>query len=105
MSNDLISRSETLDRMSEALADILISSIRNGCSFDSMKDRVMNCIKNQPTAYDVDKVVEQLEESKESLVGKYDSTTEKRNFPSYKVERNFTLDKAIDIVKSGGIKC
>lgn len=52
--SDLISREVLLDDISKVLADILISSIKGGCSFDSLKDKVLDCIKNQPTDYDTE---------------------------------------------------
>ena len=46
----------------------------------------------QPTAYDVEKVVKQLEEEKE-IVKEYD-----------KYHCSVRLDKAIDIVRKGGVE-
>ena len=62
---------------------------------ESMKDydAVKDAINNMPTAYDVDKVVEQLE---------YISTLARPVgwSKSYKI---ITLDDAIEIVKGGGV--
>ena len=61
---------------------------------ESMKDydAVKDVINNMPTAYDVDKVVAQLEELKkecEDQLQDYDP--------------NYFIDKAIKIVKGGGV--
>lgn len=62
-----------------------------------MVDDLLNILDNQPTAYDVDKIVERLEEMREEILSgtEYDNDTV-----------NYYLDYAdsmIDIVKSGGI--
>ena len=61
-------------------------------------------INNQPTAYDVDKVVAELEKSKKSIVGKYNHATPMKEMPSYKIVFNEGIDKAIEIVKNGGVE-
>ena len=58
-----------------------------------------NCIvkawlNNQPTAYDVDKVVEQLEDERKFWENAYDSNLGKEKARSY--------EHAIEIVKAGG---
>ena len=64
---------------------------------------VKELIKQQPTAFDVDKVVEQLEEKRFKtnwfMANIINDTT---RFP---IERNraFAYDTAIEIVKAGGI--
>ena len=60
----------------------------------SVTTKIIKCIEQQPTAFDVDKVVEQLENYKmwkELLI--YDLDFRERQI----------IKKAIDIVKAGGI--
>ena len=61
---------------------------------------VINLIKSRPTAYNVDKVVEHLEEKLEQSY--YDGT--RRNGKSIAYGENIAYQKAIDIVKAGGVK-
>ena len=65
---------------------------------ESMKDydAVKDAINNIPTAYDVDKVVEQLEEYGNEEMDYY------RNTPYEKCIEE-CVHKAIDIVKGGGV--
>ena len=60
---------------------------------ESMKDydAVKDVINNMPTAYDVDKVVEQLEELRKECED-----------PLQDYDPNYFIDKAIEIVKGGG---
>lgn len=71
--------------------------------------RIASVIDKQPTAYDPDKVVEQLEDE----VKEYDKRIERRNGDCYfdeteKIkaleERARGIEKAIQIVKGGGVK-
>ena len=62
-------------------------------AIQSYKKMVIDTIKNQPTAYDIDKVVEQLEEQKSGL-------TEWAEDEAFKL----ATDKAIEIVKQGGVR-
>ena len=60
----------------------------------SVTTKIIKCIEQQPTAFDVDKVVEQLENYKmwkELLI--YDLDFRERQI----------IKKAIDIIKAGGI--
>lgn len=84
-------------------ADLLLSQIGN--RYDEKKDIVPDnlaegfvqmekLIKEQPTAYDVDKVVEQLENERKFWENAYDSNLGKEKARSY--------EHAIEIVKGGG---
>ena len=75
MSNDLISRSA------------LMQSLRGNVLVD-VTSNLEQAIAEQPTAYDVDKVVEQMEEYVKE---------------SSNVDYNMAMIEAIEIVKSGGI--
>lgn len=60
---------------------------------DGISDRkIIDIIKNQPTAYDIDKVIEQLEEQKSGL-------TEWAEDEAFKLATN----NAIEIVKQSGV--
>lgn len=77
-----------------------------GSTFASCAEDVMQLLDEQPTAFDVDKVVEQLEELKEEdvcvntscMLCKYNSECYPDNFQDQKV----AIDRAIEIVKGGG---
>jgi len=58
---------------------------------ESMKD----LISNMPTAYDPDKVVEQLEKEKNPICREVESIMGDR--------QSIKIDKAIEIVKGGGV--
>lgn len=61
---------------------------------DGISDRkIINIIKNQPTAFDTEKVVEQLKEKIE-ITWKHD----------YRAGRKDAFNEAIDIVKKGGVE-
>lgn len=85
-------------------ADLLLSQIGN--RYDEKKDIVPDnlaegfvqmekLIKEQPTAYDVDKVVEQLENERKFWENAYDGNLGKEKARSY--------GHAIEIVKGGGV--
>ena len=90
--SDLISRSELIKHF-EA-----IQQQENvvGLEFIAMIDE----IKEQPTAYSVDKVVEELEENASRFTKKY-VTPYGNN--GYKDTKAISVHKAIEIVKQGGI--
>lgn len=98
MSNDLISRNAVMDYLREQQANVIIEKNKNGfvnadiC--DGMSSAIgafMNFILQVPTAYDVDKVAERLESEKSGLTAWAEDE-------AYKLG----LEKAINIVKSGG---
>lgn len=71
-----------------------------------IQGRIIGCILNCKIAYDVEKVVAELDKEKR-YGSKYDSYYEE---PLYRGEmfendvNNKTIDKAIDIVKKGGVE-
>ena len=78
-------------------ADELIKYIKIweiGTSISSDQKEFIGCVNNQPTVFDADKVVEQLE----MLIK--DKTSESGD-DWYTAQ---CLDEAVDIVKGGGIK-
>lgn len=60
--------------------------------------------KKEPTAYDVDKVVKQLEEEKEYSEADFDRYT-REHYPDSDCDDWFCsgLERAIEIVKGGGV--
>ena len=86
MSDDLISRKETLSVLEKVFHEYKISF---GNNYGGFAQAVPESIKSISTAYDVDKVVERLE---------VNSTFEPEDNELY-----INLDDAVKIVKSGGI--
>ncbi len=73
-------------------ADVLMADVRNTITEESGAIDWINLINRQPTAYDQDKVVEQLEELRKECED-----------PLEEYDPNYFIDKAIEIVKGGGI--
>ena len=70
------------------------------------KDTVLRIISEQPTAYDPDKVVEQLEDEKEFAYADFDEyVNEVCPYLDAEYDDLFNegLERAIEIVKGGGI--
>ncbi|MCI8409964.1 MAG: hypothetical protein HFJ09_11965 [Lachnospiraceae bacterium] len=89
--DDLISRERATQEISEIMADALISGFsQNTVSFGELNHKIQECLKNQPVAYDVDKVVEQLLGNNENIRANPRQST-------------INLEEAIRIVKVGGI--
>ena len=63
-------------------------------------DRAKCPIHNAPTAYDIDRVVEELEENASRYTKKY--TTPYGN-NGYRDTKAISVNKAIEIVKQGGV--
>lgn len=84
MSNDLISRSALMSR---------IESERRQWGEDYDIEQILGDIEDTPTAYDVDKVIEQLE----------DRSTLSRPVGWSKSYEIVTLNETIEIVKGGGV--
>ena len=89
--SDLISRSELLEEIKS------LSIVLNGKQIfsDDAKDTVLRIINEQPTAYSVDKVIEELYEERTEILLSNDYECEIINY----CLDNF--DNAIEIVKAG----
>lgn len=62
-------------------------------------------IKNQPTAYDMGKVVEKLEEEGQKMAEAKPTKTYGKSSPScHRYYKAISVKKAIDIVKKGGVE-
>ena len=71
---------------------------------------IKEMIKSQPTAFDVDKVVEQLEELKDKALKRREELIELNSYNNiilknieYERGKEYAFDDAIDIVKDGAI--
>lgn len=87
-------------------ADELIKYIKIweiGTSIMSDQKEFINCVNKQFTAFDVDKVVEQLEELKMRYFQTIANTGDADKDCAYKNIAN-TIDKAIEIVRGGGVE-
>ena len=99
----------------ELLKELDVFSMRilghaNDLAFSIMnetKKSIIRIIEEQPTAYNVDKVVEYLKENKEDII-KYINENSKSEYSLIKVEdlkkllEKYTREQ-IEIVKSGGL--
>ena len=83
--------------------NVLMTDVRNTITEKSRAFDWINLINRQPTAYDVDKVVERLEEEKKRAfklcLGTNDSTQRLKY-----IEKEQTIALAIEIVKGGGVE-
>ena len=93
--SDLISRSELLSTISNMDFDFG----NDTDDIETIIEMVSEVIKEQPTAYDVGKVVEELEENSSRYTKKY--TTSYGN-NGYRDTKAISIHKAIEIVKQGG---
>lgn len=74
-----------------------------GTSISSDQKEFIDCVNNQPTAFDVDKVAEQLKELKTRYFLTIANTGDKKLDVAYENVGN-ALDRAIEIVKGGGVE-
>ena len=90
--SDLISRSELLEEIKS------LSIVLNGKQIfsDDAKDTILRIINEQPTAYSVDKVVEELESFAKLAEDRWTNGTSKHAYQEHKC-----WVKAIEIVKHG----
>ena len=87
-------------------ADELIKYIKIweiGTSISSDQKEFIDCINNQPTAFDMDKVVEQLKQLKMRYFLTIANTGDADKDCAYKNIAN-AIDKAVDIVKGSGVE-
>lgn len=87
-------------------ADELIKYIKIweiGTSISSDQKEFINCVNEQLTVFDLDKVVKQLKELKMRYFLTIANTSDADKDCAYENIAN-TIDKAIEIVKGGGIK-
>lgn len=94
--SDLISRSELLKKIEK----YKFSAISNDAEREFIRNTIIKTIQKQPTAYSVDKVVEELRENASRYTKKY--TTPYGN-NGYKDIKAININKAVEIVKQGGV--
>lgn len=87
-------------------ADELIKYIKIwevGTSISSDQKEFIDCISRQPTAFDVDEVVEQLKALKMRYFLTIANTGDADKDCAYKNIAN-TIDRAVEIIKGGGVE-
>ena len=87
-------------------ADELIEYIKAfeiGTSISSDQKEFIDCVNKQLTAFDVDKVVEQLKQLKMKYFLTIANTGDADKDCAYKNIAN-TIDRAIEIIKCGGVE-
>lgn len=87
-------------------ADELIKYIKIweiGMSISSDQKEFINCVNEQFTAFDLDKVVEQLKQLKMKYFLTIANTGDADKDCAYKNIAN-TIDRAIEIIKGGGVE-
>ena len=96
--SDLISRSALIEEIKS------LSIVLGGKQIfsDNAKDSVLRSIDEQPTAYDIDKVVEELEQKKEEVQRMRNTCVALSDLEVCDIE-NVTYERAIEIVKQGGV--
>lgn len=102
--NDFISRSDVNDVIDEL--EVYTCGRPNTTKVEIsvlQLQRLINKLKNILTAYDVDKVVEELEEVKMRYFLTTANTGDEKSDFAYENVGN-ALDKAIEIVKQGGVR-
>ena len=88
---------------------------KNHIPVDMRAKEILTTIMEQPTAYDIDNVVEEIKTLKEEALGEYnmgeyniDNNIGNRISENYRKDMNegrcFAYDDAIEIVKQGGIR-
>ena len=101
-------------------ADTLIKNLsylytKNHIPVDMRAKEILTTIMEQPTAYNIDKVVEEIKTLKEEALGEYnmgeynlDNNIGNSISENYRKDMNegrcFAYDDAIEIVKQGGIR-
>ena len=96
--SDLISRSALIEEIKS------LSIVLGGKQIfsDNAKDSVLRTIDEQPTAYDIDKVVEELRQKKEEVQRLRNTCVALSDLEICDIE-NVTYKRAIEIVKHGGV--
>lgn len=99
--SDLINRSELLEELKS------LKIVLNGKQIfsDDAKNTVLRIVNEQPTAYDIDKVVEELEQNKRKLFSFVEDYDEVGDFAMAEIysDRASEYINAIEIVKQGSV--
>lgn len=92
------------------IEELTIKAVSKDAHIISIANAVVNFVNNQPTAYDPDKVVEELEERTDFLKDctKYGNKNAKQQDKSYSTMMMYEVadlvDDLIEIVKHGGLE-
>ena len=84
------------------IEELTIKAVSKDAHIISIANAVVNLVNNQPTAYDIDKVVEELEENSSRYTKKYNTPYGNNGYRDVKA---ISIHKAIEIVKQGGVSC
>ena len=98
--NDFVRKSDVLDLLYGIFDKYKMSTDKNTSIGKSFGTGVFEEIRNMPAAYDVDKVVKELEENASRYTKKY-LTPYGNN--GYRDTKAISIHKAIEIVKHGGV--
>lgn len=103
VSNDLISRSAVIEEMNNLLKSPYVNSTQFGAERREIIGIVKKlCVEKIPTAYDVDKVVEELEKRKKYLLKVFVLSEKAEEVREKALARINEIDGIIGIVKVGG---
>lgn len=80
-----------------------VKALINGLDSLPFEEEVDDLVDRIPTAYDVDKVVEQLDDEAELSYADFERYAEEHYMNIEDDDFRFGLRRAIDIVKAGGI--
>lgn len=92
------------------IEELTIKAVSKDAHIISIANAVVNFVNNQPTAYDPDKVVKELEERTDFLKDctKYGNKNAKQQAESYSTMMMYEVadlvDDLIEIVKQGGVR-
>ena len=96
--SDLISRSELLKEVEK----YKFGAISDDAEREYIKKTILDFIICQPTAYDIEKVVEEFEQKKEEVQRMRNTCVALSDLEVCDIE-NVTYKRAIEIVKQGGV--
>lgn len=107
MNNDLISRSALLEEINNF--SMRITGSANAMALvimDETKKSIMRMVEEQPTAYDVDKVVERLEEEARCNQSEANELAQHGDYGTATMLQGIAkgYKYSADIIKSGGIE-
>ena len=98
--SDLISRSEVIDILYKVFDEYRIATDKTS-TLGGFGSEVFKRVREMPTVYDIDKVVEKLEENASRYTKKYNTPYGNNGYRDVKA---ISIHKAIEIVKYGGVR-
>ena len=102
--SDLISRSKLIEEINELLKSPYANQQQFGAERREAIEIVRDlCVKNQPIAYSVDMVAHELSKLKHTDISNCDNWLDKIYGYCKQCDRTMLVDKAIEIVKDGGM--